>query len=134
MDLPAPLLCRWEECLKQFRNYQLYLYHVTAHIEESPRGNKIEGGLECKWTGCSSAYPNLYKLRDHMRRHTKEKIVACPDCGATFASNTKFHVHCKRQIPIDGNVQFQISRSFSRESRVHLNTITRKSYTFRPRR
>ncbi|XP_076750156.1 histone H4 transcription factor [Xylocopa sonorina] len=101
VDLPAPLLCRWEECLKYFRNYQLYLYHVTAHIEESPRGNKIEGGLECKWTGCGSLCPNLYKLRDHMRRHTKEKTAACPDCGATFASNTKFHVHCKRQIPID---------------------------------
>ena len=101
VDLPAPLLCRWEECLKHFRNYQLYLYHVAAHIEEGPRGNKVQGGLECKWTGCGSGYPNLYKLRDHVRRHTKEKIVACPDCGATFASNTKFHVHCKRQIPID---------------------------------
>ncbi|XP_076166637.1 histone H4 transcription factor [Ptiloglossa arizonensis] len=101
VDLPAPLLCRWEECLKRFRNYQLYLYHVTAHIEEGPRGNKVEGGIECKWTGCNSLYPNLYKLRDHTRCHTKEKIVACPDCGATFASNTKFHVHCKRQIPID---------------------------------
>ncbi|XP_017755596.1 PREDICTED: histone H4 transcription factor-like [Eufriesea mexicana] len=101
IDLPAPLLCRWEECLKHFRNYQLYLYHVAAHIEEGPRGNKIEGGLECKWTGCGNLYPSLYKLRDHIRRHTKEKIVACPDCGATFASNTKFHVHCKRQIPID---------------------------------
>ncbi|XP_078036291.1 histone H4 transcription factor [Augochlora pura] len=101
VDLPAPLLCRWEECLKCFRNYQLYLYHVAAHIEESPRGNKIEGGLECKWTGCGSFYPSLHKLRDHMRRHTKEKMVACPDCGATFASNTKFLIHCKRQIPID---------------------------------
>lgn len=101
VDLPAPLLCRWEECLKYFRNYQLYLYHVAAHIQEGPRGNKVEGGLECKWTGCSNLYPNLYKLRDHIRHHTKEKIVACPDCGATFASNTKFHVHCKRQIPID---------------------------------
>ncbi|XP_015433360.1 PREDICTED: histone H4 transcription factor [Dufourea novaeangliae] len=101
VDLPAPLLCRWEECLKRMRNYQLYLYHVAAHIEECPRGNKVEGGLECKWTGCGSFYPNLYKLKEHMRRHTKEKIVACPDCGATFASNTKFHVHCKRQIPLD---------------------------------
>lgn len=104
IDLPAPLLCRWEECLKYFRNYQLYLYHVAAHIQEGPRGNKVEGGLECKWTGCSNLYPNLYKLRDHIRHHTKEKIVACPDCGATFASNTKFHIHCKRQIPIDGKI------------------------------
>ncbi|XP_054011388.1 histone H4 transcription factor [Hylaeus anthracinus] len=101
VDLPPPLLCRWEECLTHFRNYQLFLYHVAAHVEESPRGKKIEGGLECKWTGCNVFHPNLYKLRDHVRRHTKEKTVACPNCGATFASNTKFHVHCKRQISID---------------------------------
>ncbi|XP_043255492.1 histone H4 transcription factor isoform X1 [Colletes gigas] len=101
IDIPGPLLCRWEECLTHFRNYQLFIYHVVAHIEESPRGKKVKGGLECKWTGCDCMYANLYKLRDHMRHHTKEKIVACPDCGATFASNTKFHVHCKRQIPLD---------------------------------
>ncbi|XP_034177913.2 histone H4 transcription factor [Osmia lignaria lignaria] len=101
VELPTPLLCRWEECLQCFKNYQVYLYHVAAHIEGNPRGNKIEGGLECKWTGCNSTCANLYKLRDHVRRHTKEKIVACPDCGTTFASNTKFHIHCKRQIPID---------------------------------
>ncbi|XP_017891355.1 histone H4 transcription factor [Ceratina calcarata] len=100
-DLPAPLFCRWEECLNDFRNYQLYIYHVGAHLEENPRGRKIEGGIECKWTDCGKLFPSLYKLRDHVRCHTKEKIVACPDCGATFCSNTKFHIHCKRQMPID---------------------------------
>lgn len=100
-DLPPPLFCRWEECLMPFSNYQLYLFHVAAHTNDNPRGNRVEGGVECKWTGCSSSFPNLHKLRDHMKKHTKEKLVACPDCGATFASNTKFHVHCKRQIPIE---------------------------------
>lgn len=102
IDSPPPHLCRWEECLKLFTNYQMYLYHVTIHMRDCPRGNKVKDGVECKWTGCNGKYPSLYKLRDHMRCHTKEKIVGCPDCGVTFASKTKFHTHCQRQIPLDG--------------------------------
>lgn len=102
IETPSAHLCRWEECLKVFTNYQMYLYHVTIHTEACPRGNRVQNGIECKWTGCSGKYPSLYKLRDHMRCHTKEKIVACPDCGAMFASKTKFHIHCQRQIPLEG--------------------------------
>ncbi|XP_012526497.1 histone H4 transcription factor [Monomorium pharaonis] len=101
LDSPPPHLCRWEECLKLFTNYQMYLYHVTVHMRDCPSGNRVKGGVECKWTGCNSKYPSLYKLRDHVRCHTKEKIVACPDCGVMFASKTKFHTHCQRQIPLE---------------------------------
>lgn len=72
-------------------------------MKDCPRGNRVKDGVNCKWTGCNGKYPSLYKLRDHMKCHTKEKIVACPDCGATFASKTKFHTHCQRQIPLEGN-------------------------------
>lgn len=88
-----------------FTNYQMYLYHVTAHVINCPHGNGVKNRVDCKWTGCTGKYNSLYKLREHLRRHTKEKIVACPDCGATFASNTKFHIHCQRQIPLEGNRQ-----------------------------
>ncbi|XP_071639200.1 histone H4 transcription factor [Temnothorax longispinosus] len=101
IDSPPPHLCRWEECLKPFTNYQLYLYHVMVHMMDCPRGNRVKDGVECKWTGCIGKYPSLYKLRDHVRCHTKEKIVACPDCGVTFASKAKFHTHCQRQIPLE---------------------------------
>ncbi|XP_066600653.1 histone H4 transcription factor-like [Prorops nasuta] len=101
IDVPFSHMCRWDNCSSDFNNYQYYLYHVIAHVEISPRGNKIEGGINCKWIGCKGKYSNLYKLKDHMRCHTREKVVACPDCGATFASNTKFHMHCQRQIPLE---------------------------------
>ncbi|EFN64089.1 MBD2-interacting zinc finger protein [Camponotus floridanus] len=101
IDSPSPHMCRWEECLQMFKNYQMYLYHVTIHMKDCPRGNRVKDGVKCKWTGCNGKYPSLYKLRDHMKCHTKEKIVACPDCGATFASKTKFHTHCQRQIPLE---------------------------------
>ncbi|KAL6431208.1 hypothetical protein ACFW04_007130 [Cataglyphis niger] len=101
IDSPSPHMCRWEECLKVFKNYQMYLYHVTIHMKDCPRGNRVKDGVKCKWTGCNGKYSSLYKLRDHVKCHTKEKIVACPDCGATFASKTKFHTHCQRQIPLE---------------------------------
>lgn len=101
IDQPIAQICEWVDCEKSFNNYQTYLWHVSSHIETNPRGNKVEGGVKCQWIGCSGNYKSLYKLREHMRCHTKEKTAACPDCGATFASNTKFHDHCKRQIPLD---------------------------------
>lgn len=42
-----------------------------------------------------------YKLSDHMRSHTKERVIACPTCGSTFATKTKFCDHRRRQLPIE---------------------------------
>ncbi|KAK0178151.1 hypothetical protein PV328_002128 [Microctonus aethiopoides] len=100
-NLSVPLICQWEECLRTFNNFQLFLYHITQHLECNPRGNKIKGGVKCRWTGCNGNFSSLHKLKDHVRCHSKEKLVACPTCGALFASNTKFHDHCRRQISIE---------------------------------
>ncbi|XP_014206525.1 histone H4 transcription factor isoform X2 [Copidosoma floridanum] len=101
LETLPPHECQWNKCNQTFNNYQLFLYHMLGHIENNPRGNKVDGGIMCQWTGCNSKYPSIYKLREHVRVHTKEKILACPDCGWAFASNTKFHYHCKRQIPLE---------------------------------
>lgn len=42
--------------------------------------------------------PSRTRLSDHMRTHTKEKVVGCPVCGQLFATNTKLHDHVTRQI------------------------------------
>ncbi|KAL7288098.1 hypothetical protein TKK_0017884 [Trichogramma kaykai] len=94
--------CQWHSCTaKDFTNYNYFLYHVQSHAENNPRGNKIAGGIKCLWESCKCSFPSLYKLKEHLRTHTKERIVACPDCGTMFASNSKFHEHCKRQIPLE---------------------------------
>ncbi|KAK0074127.1 hypothetical protein PV325_008739 [Microctonus aethiopoides] len=103
-NLSVPLICQWEECLRTFNNFQLFLYHITQHLECNPRGNKIKGGVKCRWTGCNGNFSSLHKLKDHVRCHSKEKLVACPTCGALFASNTKFHDHCRRQISIEASL------------------------------
>jgi uncharacterized C2H2 Zn-finger protein len=46
-------------------------------------------------------FRSMYKLADHVRSHTQEKLVGCPTCGGLFATKTKFFDHCKRQVPVE---------------------------------
>lgn len=101
MELPPTLICQWDDCLETFNKYQTFLDHVTIHIEKYPRGNKVEGGIQCKWSGCKNNFPSIHKLKDHMRSHTKEKTIACPDCGLMVSTNSKFREHCDRQISVE---------------------------------
>lgn len=64
------------------------------------------GGL-CLWLhgaflpGCACTFKGRSKLREHLRSHTQEKVVACPTCGGMFANNTKFFDHIRRQTSLD---------------------------------
>lgn len=51
---------------------------------------------------CEASFKGRFKLREHMRSHTQEKLVACPTCGGMFANNTKFFDHIRRQTSIEG--------------------------------
>jgi len=55
-------------------------------------------------TGCKSVFRSVYKLADHVRSHTQEKLVGCPTCGGLFATKTKFFDHCKRQVPLESKL------------------------------
>lgn len=48
-------------------------------------------------TGCDAFFKIRYRLREHMRSHTQERLVACPTCGSMFSSNTKLFDHLHRQ-------------------------------------
>ena len=51
--------------------------------------------------GCTCTFKDRFKLREHLRSHTQEKVVACPTCGGMFANNTKFLDHIRRQASLD---------------------------------
>ncbi|PSN35356.1 hypothetical protein C0J52_11505 [Blattella germanica] len=87
-DLPDPFLCGWQNCDRIFNNSQMYFYHVQGHAENNPRG-------------CKSVVRTTYKLIDHVRSHTQEKVAGCPTCGGLFSSKTKFFDHLKRQVPLE---------------------------------
>lgn len=105
-EVSDPFICMWSDCNVEFLNVQQYYWHVHGHSEEgSPHPGKStgKGGLKCLWNGCESSFQTKFKLRDHLRKHTQERPIACPTCGSLFASRTKLHDHCLRQLPLDGN-------------------------------
>ncbi|PNF20108.1 hypothetical protein B7P43_G04791 [Cryptotermes secundus] len=102
-DLPFAFECCWETCEETFNSPQLYFNHVYMHVYWIPRGRNVKGGFPCPWRGCmsKSTYRTVFKLLDHIRIHTKEKLVGCPQCGGLFASRTRFGYHCKSQVPLE---------------------------------
>ena len=127
-DLTEPFTCFWESCdvpEKSFVEPMLYYWHVQWHTEEL-RG---ETPIQCFWKDCGSTYKSVAKLRDHVKVHTQERIVACPICGSLFANRSKFFDHCQRQIsnPADAfkcsycNKRFAIERLLRDHMRAHIN-------------
>lgn len=53
--------------------------------------------LHLSVSGCDAFFKIRYRLREHMRTHTQERLVACPTCGSMFSSNTKLFDHLHRQ-------------------------------------
>lgn len=56
----------------------------------------------CRSPDCEATVKGRPKLREHLRSHTQEKVVACPSCGGMYANNTKFFDHIKRQSATEG--------------------------------
>ncbi|XP_046341940.2 histone H4 transcription factor-like [Haliotis rufescens] len=96
-ELPESLQCGWTSCGAVCDNPVIFYNHVAHHCEEFPNGNNIKGGCLCRWTDCDARFKSKHKLREHLRSHTQEKVVACPTCGGLFASRTKLFDHLTRQ-------------------------------------
>lgn len=56
----------------------------------------------CPSADCEATAKGRPKLREHLRSHTQEKVVACPGCGGMYANNTKLFDHIIRQNAMEG--------------------------------
>ena len=102
-DTPDHFLCLWEHCESVFDNPEWFYRHVDAHSLccEYQAVSKDNHVVQCGWKGCTCTFKDRCKLREHLRSHTQEKVVACPTCGGMFANNTKFLDHIRRQTSLD---------------------------------
>jgi uncharacterized C2H2 Zn-finger protein len=119
--------CNWtfqggRLCGEIFDNVSSFYSHVADHVKES--------SSICRWADCSFVTTSKWLLSDHMRVHTKEKIIACPNCGLLFSNNTKYKDHLNRQaIPTDHTHSCSIckksyatARLLKEHTRKHINT------------
>ena len=60
----------------------------------------------CLWEGCSFSCNRLGNLSAHLRSHTQEKVVACPQCGLLFTARAKLRDHLVRQYQVLLPTQF----------------------------
>ncbi|XP_078592492.1 histone H4 transcription factor-like [Branchiostoma floridae x Branchiostoma japonicum] len=119
VDIPDRMQCSWEDCGAIVDNPEHYFRHVEMHAMSSdhPNGPSNMPMVPCKWAGCQSCFKNKFKLKEHMRVHTQEKLFACWICGGLFSNRTKFMDHIKRQAaPEDQSYQCShCSKRFSTE-------------------
>ncbi|KAJ3591482.1 hypothetical protein NHX12_009426 [Muraenolepis orangiensis] len=109
----AGLLCQWQHCDSTFNNPEWFYRHADNHVQ-------------C----CDAFFKVKYRLREHLRSHTQEKVVACPTCGCMFSSNTKFFDHLHRQAEPEGSLVCEhCGKAFANERllrdhvRQHVNHI-----------
>lgn len=100
--------CEWHGCDKNFLLITDFFNHMRLHVNSNPKYCKKEEIIMCYWRSkcedvldCPYKFTSQYKLNDHLRSHTKERVVACSTCGTMFATKTKFYDHRKRQLPIE---------------------------------
>lgn len=127
-DLPERLQCGWFQCGAIYDNPEFFYRHVSFHADTFQNGNNLKGGCDCLWEGCDVNVKSKHKLREHLRSHTQQKLVACPNCGGLFANRTKFFDHLERQTDTQWfqcshcNKKFQTERLLRDHIRIHVNS------------
>ncbi|XP_031176124.1 histone H4 transcription factor [Sander lucioperca] len=114
-EIPDNFICLWEECEQPpYENPEWFYRHVEMHSLsiDVPVGDH-EFPIHCGWKDCEATAKGRPKLREHLRSHTQEKVVACPGCGGMYASNTKLFDHIIRQSAMEGQ-RFQCSHCSKR--------------------
>lgn len=97
-ELPFKFECSWNYCDFTTDNPELFYQHIKKNHIEKFETKSSES--KCLWSQCEQKIMNKNRLVEHLRHHSQEKLVACPNCGALFASFTKFIDHCGRSSNI----------------------------------
>ncbi|PVD27066.1 hypothetical protein C0Q70_12216 [Pomacea canaliculata] len=98
-ELPENLECSWQDCGIIYDNPYLFYCHVSLHAQVYSEGRDVP--CKCLWADCDAVVRSRHRLKEHLRSHTQEKVIACPTCGSLFCSRTKLVDHFLRQTHSD---------------------------------
>ena len=136
--LPDMFVCGWKDCFRIFQEVEDFYRHVERHPfddggESPPKRQKGKTSeiAKCLWLDCSSTSNTKSHIRQHLRSHTQEKIIACPNCGAMFSHKNKFSDHLLRQLEDNGPVDQSIIVEINQEQEITL-TIHSCETTIQP--
>lgn len=98
----SPYVCFWGNCKSEFICPGKFYEHVQDHVNKVAEGVNVKMmRICCQWFTesklCGQDFRDKHKLKEHLRTHTHEKLLACPGCGALFSNRTKFLDHLSRQ-------------------------------------
>jgi len=124
-DLPNEFECNWENCGERFECMQFYAFHVAQHLHIA-EFKKYQ--FNCHWNDCTLQFTARYRLVDHLKSHTQEKLCACPNCGIMFGTYTKLKDHCRQSNSDFLSHQcslckksFSCERLLKQHVRIHIN-------------
>lgn len=107
-EIPNDYFCYWKGCSKSFSKFNVFIEHVNYHLVldyqtgtdayRTGRDQLINIKVTCHWDECLKESPNVFQLKRHLKSHTKEKLIACANCGTCFINKPLFIDHCMRQV------------------------------------
>jgi hypothetical protein len=101
-ELPYKFECSWNMCDYTTDNPEHFYRHIKSmHVDPYPTKCKDS---KCLWSNCEQMLADKNRLVEHIRHHSQEKLVACPNCGALFAVISKFIDHCSRSSELGSKI------------------------------
>ena len=107
-ELPFKFECSWVhfyKCSFCTNNPEIFYRHIRDdHLVHVKASDFASMATKCAWSECEQMLGNKNRLTEHIRHHSQEKVAACPNCGALFASFTKLIDHCNRSSEFKSKV------------------------------
>lgn len=77
-------------------------WHETIRIT-SPLSNRVKMRFKCLYNGCNSIFDKSCNLKDHFRKHTRQKPYKCNLCDMKYTQRGSLGRHLRSFHGIIGN-------------------------------
>uniref|UniRef100_A0AAG5CN36 C2H2-type domain-containing protein n=1 Tax=Anopheles atroparvus TaxID=41427 RepID=A0AAG5CN36_ANOAO len=99
---PTSYTCEWHDCGEKFNKALMFYHHVGCHMMDlfPPDRKSLPHPARCRWSTCKNTVSIAKLAIQHTHKHTKQKLIACFNCGAMQIEQTRYRDHCTRQLDV----------------------------------